>query len=503
MANPDRLTALDSSFLHLERGGAHMHVASILVFEGEAPTYDELLESVSGRLHLVPRYRQKLAFVPLGQGRPVWVDDPYFNLGYHLRHSALPAPGGDDQLKRLAARLFALELDRDKPLWEIHLVEGLTPAQDGTPRFALIAKTHHALVDGVSGADITSVMFDASADPAPVGPAGHEWAPRPTPPAAQLLADALRERLTVPAEAARGVRFVTRGPRQALRAMAEPLAGVAAMARVGLSPAPPSPFNVPIGPHRRYDWVDLDLERMKAIKNGLGGTLNDAVLAAVTLALGRWLRARGHDTDGLVLRAMVPVSVRADVQRGALGNRVAAMYAPLPVGIENPRVCFAQISASMGDLKRSGQAVGATTLTSLADFAPPTILSQAARLAAGQRMFNLVVTNVPGPQFPLWLAGRRLVGFYPVVPLAQGQALGIAIMSYNGRLGFGLLGDYDAMAQLDDLAGDLAAAVTALEGAAGSGPSTPAQDARTPAGTGADGSRATPRRAARRAPAPT
>jgi WS/DGAT/MGAT family acyltransferase len=490
MPSRDRLTALDSSFLHLERGGAHMHVASILVFEGEPPEYDELVEGIEARLHLVPRYRQKLAFVPLQQGRPVWVDDPYFNLRYHLRHSALPAPGADDQLKRLAARLFALPLDRDKPLWEMHLVEGLAPDEDGSPRFALIAKTHHALVDGVSGADITSVMFDVSPDPAPVGPAGHDWAPRPTPTGAQLLADALRERLTVPAEAVRGVRHVTRAPRQALSAMAAPLAGVAAMARVGLSAAPPSPLNVTIGPHRRYTWLDVELETMKAVKNGLGGTLNDAVLAAVTLALGRWLRAHGHDTEDLVLRAMVPVSVRADVERGALGNRVAAMYAPLPVGVDDPEAVFAQVSEAMAELKKSGQAVGATTLTSLADFAPPTILSQAARLAARQRMFNLVVTNVPGPQFPLYLAGRRMKAFYPVVPLAPQQALGIAIMSYNGRLGFGLLGDFDAMADLDALGRELDVAIGDLARAAGV---APARGAR----------RTARRRASRRAPAAT
>jgi diacylglycerol O-acyltransferase len=467
MANRDRLTALDASFLHLERGGAHMHVASILVFEGEPPAYDELVEGVEARLHLVPRYRQRLAAVPFQQGRPVWVDDPYFNVRYHLRHSALPAPGGDEQLKRIAARLFALPLDRSKPLWEMHLVEGLAPDEDGSPRFALIAKTHHALVDGVSGADITSVMFDASPDPAPVGPPGQDWMPRPTPTGAQLLADALRERLTVPGEAARGLRHATRAPRQALSALAAPLSGVAALARVGLSAAPPSPFNVPIGPHRRYTWLDVDLDTMKAVKNGLSGTLNDAVLAAVTLALGRWMRAHGHDTEGLVLRAMVPVSVRADVERGALGNRVAAMYAPLPVGVEDPVEVFAQVTAAMGDLKKSGQAVGATTLTSLADFAPPTILSQAARLAARQRLFNLVVTNVPGPQFPLYLAGRLMKAFYPVVPLAPQQALGIAIMSYNGRLGFGLLGDYDAMADLDALGRDLDSAIADLAAAAG------------------------------------
>jgi WS/DGAT/MGAT family acyltransferase len=472
MSKPDRLTALDTSFLHLEHGGAHMHVASILVFAGEPPSYDELEASVGERLHLVPRYRQKLAMVPLGQGRPVWVDDPYFNLRYHVRHSALPAPGSDEQLKRLAGRLFALELDREKPLWEIHLVEGLAPGRGGEPRFALIGKTHHALVDGVSGVDITSVLFDASPDPAPVGPAGHTWTPSPTPGSTQLLADALIERMTVPREAVRGLRSAARGPRRALEALAAPAAGVAAMARAGLSPAPPSPFNVTIGPHRRYTWVDLELARMKAIKSALGGTLNDAVLATVSLATGRWMRAQGHPTDDLVLRVMVPVSVRADVERGALGNRVAAVYAPLPVGLDDAAETFSSVHEAMGDLKASGQAVGATTLTALADFAPTTILSQAARLQTRQRMFNFVVTNVPGPQFPLYLSGRPLVGLYPVVPLARNTALGIAIMSYNGRLAFGLLGDFDVMAELDALGGELAVAVDDLERAAGPGPRT-------------------------------
>jgi WS/DGAT/MGAT family acyltransferase len=470
MPKPDRLTALDTSFLHLEQGGAHMHVASILVFAGEPPSYDELEAAVGERLHLVPRYRQRLAFVPLGQGRPVWVDDPYFNLRYHVRHSALPAPGSDEQLKRLAGRLFALELDREKPLWEIHLVEGLAPGPDGEPRFALIGKTHHALVDGVSGVDITSVLFDAAPDPAPVGPAGHTWTPSPTPGSTQLLADALVERLTVPREAVRGLRSAVRGPRRALGALAAPAAGVAAMARAGLSPAPPSPFNVTIGPHRRYTWMDLELARMKAIKTALGGTLNDAVLATVSLAAGRWMRAQGHPTDDLLLRVMVPVSVRADVERGALGNRVSAVYAPLPVFTDDPAETFAYVHEAMGDLKGSGQAVGATTLTALADFAPTTILSQAARLQTRQRMFNFVVTNVPGPQFPLYLIGRPLVGLYPVVPLARNTALGIAIMSYNGRLAFGLLGDFDAMEALDALGDELAGAVDDLERAAGPAP---------------------------------
>jgi len=459
---PDRLTALDTGFLHLERSGAHMHVAAIFVFDGEPPAYDELVDAIQARMHLVPRYRQKLAYVPLGQGRPVWVDDPHFNLRYHLRHSALPAPGSDEQLKNLAGRLFALPLDRTKPLWELNLVEGLAGG-----RFAIISKTHHALVDGVSGVDITSVIFDTSPDPSPAGSGARGWLPRPEPTDAELLADALLERATVPAEAARGVRALTRAPRHVLSRTGDWLVGVGAMAWAGLKAAPDTPFNVPIGPHRRYTWVDADLGQFKAIKNELGGTLNDVVLAAVALALGRFLRRRGEETDGLVLRAMVPVSVRADSQRGALGNRVAAMWAPLPVGDEDARDVLSEISEAMRGLKESGQAVGAQALTSLADFAPPTIMSQAARLQSRQRFFNLVVTNVPGPQIPLYLLGRHLDAFYPVVPLAHRQALGIAIMSYDGRLGFGLLGDYDAMPDLEDLAGDLEEAIAALSRAAG------------------------------------
>ena len=462
MPNRDRLTALDAGFLHLERSGAHMHVAGVLVFEGDPPAYDELVEAIEARMHLVPRYRQKLAHVPFGQGRPVWVDDPHFNARYHLRHSALPAPGSDEQLRNLAGRLFALPLDRTKPLWELNLVEGL----DGG-RFAIISKTHHALVDGVSGVDITSVIFDTSPDPSPVGADARAWLARPEPTGAELLADALLERTTVPAEAARGARALTRAPRHALARAGEWLVGMGAMAWAGLKPAPPSPFNVPIGPHRRYTWVDADLARFKAIKNELGGTLNDVVLAAVTLALGRFLRRRGEQTEGLVLRAMVPVSVRADAQRGALGNQVAAMWAPLPVGNDDPLAVLADISEAMRGLKESGQAVGAQALTSLADFAPPTIMSQAARLQSRQRFFNLVVTNVPGPQIPLYLLGRHLQAFYPVVPLAHHQALGIAIMSYDGRLGFGLLGDYDAMPDLEQLAADLETAIAALSRAAG------------------------------------
>ena len=461
MPSGDRLTALDATFLHLEAGGAHMHVASVFVFAGAAPAHEDLVAAIEAKLHLVPRYRQKLAHVPLQQGRPVWVDDPHFNAGYHIRHTALPAPGGDDELKRLAGRLFAQPLDRSKPLWEIWLVEGLQG-----DRWAMLGKTHHALVDGVSGVDITAVILDASPEPPPPAAPIRPWAPAPVPHPTQLLAEALLERATQPAEVVRGLRALTRAPRQALRALGETTAGLAAMALAGISPAPASPYNVEIGPHRRYTWVDADLAAFKHIKSALGGTVNDVVLSAVTLALGRHLRRNGHDTAGLELKAMVPVSVRADAEHGALGNRVSNLYAPLPVGLEDPAEVMAFVHAAMEDLKSSGQAVGAEAITRLGDFAPPTIMSQAARLQARQRFFNLVVTNVPGPQIPLYLLGRRLVGLYPVVPLAQRQALGIAIMSYDGRLGFGLLADFDALPDLDAIAGDLEHAIGRLTRAA-------------------------------------
>jgi diacylglycerol O-acyltransferase / wax synthase len=469
VANPDRLTGLDSSFLHLERDSAHMHVAGCMVFDGEPPAYEELVEQIVSRLHLVPRYRQRLAFVPLHQGRPVWVDDPHFHVGFHVRHTALPSPGGEEQLKRLAGRVFSQALDRSRPLWEIWLVEGL--AGD---RFALLSKTHHALVDGVSGVDIATVLFDASEEPMPVAPPEQDWVPRPLPSSAQLLADALLERVTVPAEIVRGVRAALRGPRHVAGRVVRTVGGVSAMARAGLQPAPPSPLNVRIGPHRRFTWVEGDLDRFKAVKNALGGTVNDVVLASVAGALGRYLRVHGETTEDTILRAMVPVSIRADVERGALGNRVAAMWAPLPVGITDPVERLLTISRDMEGIKSSGQAVGAQVLTELTGFAPPTIMAQAARLQAHQRMFNLVVTNVPGPQFPLYMLGRRLHAMYPMVPLAENQALGVAIMSYNGQLNFGLNADFDALTDLEALADELRASIDELVAAAGADSPTPA-----------------------------
>jgi diacylglycerol O-acyltransferase / wax synthase len=446
----DRLTGLDASFLHLEDAAAHMHVASVMIFEGPPPPYDELLEAIDRRLGLVPRYRQRLAFVPLGQGRPRWVDDPHLNLRYHVRSTALPSPGSEPLLRELAGRVFAQALDRDKPLWELWLVEGLED-----DRFAILAKTHHALVDGVSGVDIMSVLFDTSPEPAAPTDAGDRWLPRPLPSSAQLLGEALVERATVPAELARSVRAVFRGPRRMLDGLREAAVGVGAMAWAGLNPAPATPYNKAIGPHRRFTWVRANLDDIKAIKDKLGGTVNDVVVATISGALGKHLRRRGQNTDGLELKAMIPVSVRADVERGALGNRVAAMMAPLPVWCQDPVARLDIVREELKGLKSGGQAVGAQVLTQLSGFAPPTVMGQASRLMARQRFFNVVITNVPGPQIPLYIQGRRMIDPFPMVPLAKNQALGIALLSYAGRINFGLVGDYDEMWDIEEFGDDV------------------------------------------------
>ena len=363
----DRLTGLDASFLHLEDASSHMHVASVMIFEGPPPPYDELLEAFEGRLGLVPRYRQRLAFVPFGQGRPRWVDDPHLNLRYHVRSTALPSPGSEDQLKDLAGRVLSQQLDRDKPLWEVWLVEGLED-----DRFAVLSKTHHALVDGVSGVDILSVLFDTSREPAAPADRGERWLPRPLPSRSQLLAEALLERATIPAEITRSVRAIS--PRPAahpLRARATPPSESGRWPGRGSIPAPASPYNKDIGPHRRFTWVRADLRDIKAIKDALGGTVNDVVLATVAGALGKHLRRRGQNTDGLELKAMVPVSVRQDVERGALGNRVAAMMAPLPVWCQEPVARLDIVREELKGLKSGSQAVGAQVLTDLSGFAPP------------------------------------------------------------------------------------------------------------------------------------
>lgn len=456
----DRLSSTDASFLTNERADSHMHVGAILVFEGPPPRYVDLVEHVRGRLDRVPRFRQRLAVPPLEAGRPLWIDDVNFNLTYHIRHTALPEPGGEDQLRRLAGRVFSQRLDRSKPLWDMWLVQGLE-----RDRFALLTKTHHAMVDGISGVDIATVLFDMEPVPQPAA-VEDGWEPEPAPSTAQLLARGVRDAAATPVRFVERAVEAARNPEAAARRLAEALEGVSEVVSEFADPAPDVPLNQPIGPHRRFAWARSELATFKRIKDTLGGTVNDVVLAVVTGALREWLRGRGIRTEGLELRALVPVSIRSEDERGELGNRLAAMRGPLPVYVEDPVRRLRVVSEQMEGLKRSKQALGAEVIARFNDFAPPTLLAQAARINFSTRLFNLIVTNVPGPQIPLYVLGRELEEVFPVAFLPQNHALAVAIMSYNGRVDFGLLGDYDSMDDIEDIARGIAESLAELEAAA-------------------------------------
>ena len=456
--NLDRLTALDASFLHQEGSESHMHIGALTTFDGPPPQFGELLALIERRLHLVPRYRQRLARTPLDRGRPVWVDDGAFRLEYHVRHVALPAPGGRDQLLALLSRIFSTQLDRRRPLWELWFVEGLT---DGG--FAFIFKTHHAVIDGVAGLDLATVIFeleserDAEPQPPP------EWTPGPNPGRLGLMT------LGAVRDARDTVRLVNSAlsagthPQEAARRLREAAEGVAEIVWAALNPAPETPLNVPIGPYRRFITVDARLEDFKTIKNAFGGTVNDVVLAVVAGALRRFLQSRGVRTEGLELRALVPVSLRGAGDEGdVIGNRLAAMRGSLPVYIADPRERLDAVRISMEGIKESRQALGAEVLAGVQNFAPPTILAQASRINFSTRLFNLLVTNMPGPQIPLYVLGRKIREVYPIGFLARNHALAVAIMSYDGQMNFGLLADSQALPELDQLAGWVSEAIEEL-----------------------------------------
>src|SRR3954453_2943803 len=440
----DRLSAVDASFLAQEKESAHMDVGAVMIFEGPPPAYEEFLEQVEARLHLVPRYRQKLAFPRFEMGRPMWVDDPSFNLEYHVRNTALPKPGSMDQLRQLAARIFSQRLDRSKPLWETWLVQGL---EDN--RFALISKTHHSMIDGVAGVDLASVVFDLSPVPSKVDP--EPWTPHPEPTDAELVAEGVKGVVKRPFSLASGAVKAVQSPRRTISTVRESTEALGEVVWAGLNPAPDVPLNVPIGPHRRLENMQASLDDFKTVKRAFGGTVNDVVLAVVAGAIRRWLRSRGVRTEGMELRALVPMSIRSEEEMSAGGNRIASMRGPLPVYVEDPIERLRVVRESMSGVKDSKQALGAEVIAGLQDFAPPTLLAQASRLNFSTRLFNLIVTNVPGPQFPLYLLGLELQELVPVPFLPENHALAIAIMSYNGTVDFGLLADYDAMGDLEDL----------------------------------------------------
>jgi diacylglycerol O-acyltransferase len=443
----DRLSSIDASFLHQEGAASHMHIGGVLIFEGPPPAFEDFLDHVRSRLHLVPRYRQKLATPPLESGRPLWVDDPSFNIEYHVRHAALPAPGTEEQLLRLAARISSQQLDRSKPLWENWLVEGL----EGS-RFALISKTHHSLVDGISGVDLATVLFDPDRTPAPPTEDLEPWQPNAEPSPAELVAAGVRGAVGVTAGMLTRAITASLHPSRSLGRLRDAAEGLGEIVWAGLNPAPETPLNTHIGPHRRYAAVRQRLSDYTLIKNELGGTVNDVVLTVVSGALARWLHSRGVRTEGLEMRALVPVSVRTQDERGTLGNRLTAMRGPLPVYIRDPVARLRFVKKAMDGLKESKQAVGAATLAAVNDLAPPTILAQASRMQFSTRLFNLIVTNIPGPQLPLYVLGRELVDLFPVAFLPGGHALAVAIMSYNGGIDYGLLADYDALPDLDVIA---------------------------------------------------
>ena len=454
MAHYDRLSALDASFLHLERLETPMHVGAMSILEGE-PFFDadghfrigDVRDLVLSRMPLMPRFRRKLMSVPYDQGRPIWVDDDRFDITYHVRLTALPKPGSWEQLVALTTRVQEHLLDRDRPLWELWFVEGL---EDG--HVAIIQKTHHSLIDGVSGVDVATLLLDAT--PAYTPPVVAEWRAEPAPNSTQLLVDTLRERMTEPTEIIRSMRSLLRGPRRAVAAIGDAVRSMGTlMTRDAI--APRTSLNARTARHRRLSVVRVPLAEVKEIRAGLGGTVNDVVLTGVAGGLRRLLQHRGDATEDVQLRVLCPVSVRADEQRGELGNKVSAMFVNLPVDARTSLERLETISAQTRDLKERRQALGAEMIMSVSDYVAPTLMSLAARVVHRQPFFNLVVTNVPGPQVPLYMMGARLLEAFPIVPLTRNLTVVVGILSYDGTMHFGLWADRDAFADLEVLAGGI------------------------------------------------
>jgi len=461
----DRLSVVDNSFLAIEGANSHMHVGAVTVFEAGPLTHpdggidvDRIRDYVASRLHLIPRYRQRLATVPLGT-RLVWVDDDHFNIHYHVRHASLPRPGDERQLKRLSARIASQQLDRAKPLWEMWVVEGLEGG-----RFALVAKTHHCMIDGLAGVDLMAVLLNpkpgAAIAPAPV------WIPRPEPSRLALLRYEWLRRLREPLALAGEVPCTLVKPLTIVTRVLESVAAVGETLGAAFHQASETPFNRPIGPHRRFDWLAMDLDAVKEVKNQLGGTVNDVVLTIVAGALRRFLEQRRINVETLEIRANVPVSLRSAEERGTLGNRIALWMTELPVAERDSLRRLSEVRATTARLKESKQAMGAEVLAAVSEWTSSTLLALAVQLSTRSRAFNLVVTNVPGPQIPLYLLGARLRECYPMVNLLANQGLGIALFSYAGRLCWGFMVDWDLVPDLHEFVCAIEASFAELRDAA-------------------------------------
>ena len=441
----ERLTGLDASFLYLEEPDTPMHVGGVLILEAPVGGADALADLIAARLALVPRYRQRVVEVPGHLANPVWVDDPDFDLAYHLRRSALPRPGTEAQLLDLVSRLTSRSLDRSRPLWEAYLVEGLSEG-----RVAVVTKTHPALVDGLSAIDIGQVLLDV--DPDAPAPEPTHWHPQRPPSGVELLWDALDEYVRRPSSAVDAARGAVTDVRSTAARLSGTAAGLLRTARKAVLAAPHSPLNAPVGRSRRVAVARAQLEDLKKVRTMHGGTVNDVLLTVVTGALREWLLSRGQPVVGATtVRALVPVSMQEDALQG---NRVSSHLIDLPVGEPNPRVRLTRLSYAMRSVTAHGQSVGADSLIALTGFAPSTLHALGARAARGlsRRLFNLVVTNVPGPQVPLYAAGSRMLEVFPVVPLARGQGLSIGMTSYNGSVYFGLNAELDSVGDVDVLA---------------------------------------------------
>ncbi|WP_158843679.1 WS/DGAT/MGAT family O-acyltransferase [Saccharothrix deserti] len=445
----DRMSAMDAGFFFIEDENVPMHVGSVLVFEGPVPSYGDVVRLFAAKLGNVPRYRQRVKALPLHVGRPVWVDDEHFQILYHVRHTAVPTPGADDQLRNLAGRLFAQRLDMSKPLWEVWLVEGLEGG-----RWAIISKVHHCLIDGVAGTDLMQVLLDWREE-APL-PEPVKWKPTPSPSTLDLVVDGVRDAVLTPVKhlaAFPALAKRLRSGSEVLEVGRAVLGSLPTTAR-RLAISTPKSLNGPIGPHRRWVWAKANLAEIKAVRKVAGGTVNDVILTAVTSGFRDLLAKRDELADGQVVRSMVPVSMRSSAERGVLNNRVSAVLVNLPVSEPDPLERLASIREQMDDLKSSRQAAGADVLTGLSNFAAPTLLALGSRTAVRfpQHLLQTVTTNVPGPRIPLFMLGRRLSEIYPYVPIASTMRISVGIFSYLDQITFGINADFDGVQDVQVLA---------------------------------------------------